>query len=73
MSEMGLYEAMSSTKAVRRLRPDPVDDGVLRRVLTAATWGPSGGNRQAWRIIAVRDPVDHIASIAHYVDQVNIP
>lgn len=56
MSEMGLYEAMSSTRAVRRLRADPIDDQVLRRVLTAATWGPSGGNRQAWRIIAVRDP-----------------
>jgi nitroreductase len=30
---------------------------VLRRVLRAATWGPSGGNLQPWHVIAVRDPV----------------
>lgn len=57
MSEIGLYEAMATTRAVRRLRPDPIPDAVLRRVLTAATWAPTGGNRQAWRVIAVRDPV----------------
>ena len=50
-----LYEIMQTTRAVRRLRPDPIPDDVLRKILTAATWGPSGGNRQPWRIIAVRD------------------
>ena len=55
MSEPGVYEAMSTLRAVRRLRPDPVPDDVLRRVLEAATWAPSGGNRQPWRVIAVRD------------------
>jgi nitroreductase len=56
MTEISLYEAMRTTRAVRRLRPDPIPDDVLRRVLEAATFAPSGGNRQAWRIIAVRDP-----------------
>jgi nitroreductase len=56
MSEIGLYEAMASTRAVRRLRPDPIPDAVLRRVFEAATWAPSGGNRQPWRVIAVREP-----------------
>ena len=56
MSEIGLYEAMRTTRAVRKLRPDPIPDAVLRRVLEAATWAPSGGNRQAWRIVVVRDP-----------------
>lgn len=50
-----LYTAMSTTRAVRRLRPDPVPDDVLKRVLTAFTWGPSGGNRQPWRLVVVRD------------------
>ena len=54
MEELGIYAAMSSTRAVRRLRPDPVPDVVLRRVLNAATWAPSGGNRQPWRIVVVR-------------------
>jgi nitroreductase len=53
---MDLYEAMRTTRAVRRLRPDPVPDDVLRKVIEAATWAPSGGNRQPWRMIAVRDP-----------------
>lgn len=52
-----LYDAASTTRAVRRLRPDPIPDAVLRRVLQAATWGPSGGNLQPWHVIAVRDPV----------------
>ena len=56
MSEIGLYEAMSSTRAVRRLRPDPIPEAVLRRVLEAATWAPTGGNTQPWRVIAVTDP-----------------
>ncbi len=51
-----LYEAASSTRAVRRLRPDPIPDEILRRVLRAATWAPSGGNLQPWHVIAVRDP-----------------
>ncbi len=51
-----LYEAASTTRAVRRLRPDPIPDDVLRRVLRAATWAPSGGNLQPWHVIAVRDP-----------------
>jgi len=56
MSRIDLYEAMSTTRAVRRLRPDPIPDEVLRRVLQAATWVPSGGNRQLWRVIVVKDP-----------------
>jgi nitroreductase len=55
MPDIGLFEAMRSTRAVRRVRPDPVPDDVLRRVIEAATWAPSGGNRQPWRVIAVRD------------------
>jgi nitroreductase/alkylhydroperoxidase family enzyme len=51
-----LYQAASTTRAVRRLRPDPIPDDVLRRVLEAATWAPSGGNLQPWHVIAVRDP-----------------
>jgi nitroreductase len=40
---MDLYDAMSTLRAVRRLRPDPIDEAVVERVLTAATWAPTGG------------------------------
>lgn len=52
---MELYEAMSTLRAVRRLKPDPIPGDVLRRVLEAATWAPSAANRQPWRIVLVRD------------------
>jgi len=49
-----LFEAMSTLRAVRRLRSDPVSDNLMRKVLTAATWAPNGGNRQGWRFVVVR-------------------
>src|SRR2546430_5563780 len=55
MAEIGLYEAMRTLRAVRRLRPEPIPDDVLHRVLEAATWAPTGGNRQPWRVIVVRE------------------
>lgn len=61
MSEIGLYEAMSTLRAVRRLRPDPIPNGVLRRVLEAAAWAPTGGNVQPWRVVVVQDPAKKAA------------
>jgi nitroreductase len=55
MPEMGLYEAMRTLRAVRKLRPDPIPDDVIRRVLEAASWAPTGGNRQPWRIVLVKE------------------
>jgi nitroreductase len=52
---MDLYEAMSTLRAVRRLKTDPIPDDVLHRILQAATWAPTGGNRQPWRVVVVRD------------------
>lgn len=54
-TQPGVYEAMQTLRAVRRLRPDPVPDEVLRRVLDAACQAPTGGNRQPFRIVVVRD------------------
>lgn len=53
--EIGLYDAMSTLRAVRRLKSDPIPDDVLRRILEAASWAPTGGNVQPWRVIVVRD------------------
>jgi nitroreductase len=53
---MDLYEAMSTCRAVRRLRPDPIPEAVLARIVQAAVWAPTGGNVQPWRVILVREP-----------------
>lgn len=49
-----LWTVMSTASAVRRYRPEPVDDAVLERCLRAATWAPSGANQQPWRFVVVR-------------------
>lgn len=54
--EMGLFQTMRTQRAIRRFRPDPVPDSLLRRVLEAATHAPSGGNKQPWFFIVVKDP-----------------
>jgi nitroreductase len=51
-----VFEAMRTNLAVRRYREDPVDDDILRRCLEAATWAPSGSNRQAWHFVVLRSP-----------------
>ena len=53
---MELHQAMSTLRAVRRLKPDPIPSDVLERVLQAACWAPTGGNMQPWKIIVVTDP-----------------
>src|SRR5438045_9332644 len=54
-AEHDLFEIMSTTRAMRRLKPDPVPDELVRRILEAATWAPSAANRQSWRFLVVRD------------------
>jgi nitroreductase len=53
--EVSLYAAMSTLRAVRRLRDEPIPDAVLQRILQAGVWAPSGGNAQPWRVIVVKD------------------
>jgi len=51
-----LFEIMATTRSMRRLKPDPVPDGLVRKILEAGTSAPSGGNMQRWRFLVVRDP-----------------
>jgi len=51
-----LNEALRSTGAVREFRPETVPDDVVYGLLETARFAPNGGNRQAWRVIVVRDP-----------------
>jgi nitroreductase len=53
---MDLIETLRSTGAVREFLPEPIDDAVLHRLLDTARFAPSGGNRQGWRVIVVKDP-----------------
>lgn len=52
---MELYEVMRSTFAARRFTDSPVDDEMLYQILDNARFASSGGNRQGWHVIIVRD------------------
>lgn len=53
---MDVYEALYTTRAMRRVRPDPIPVEVQQRILDAAIRAPSGGNAQGWRFLLVDDP-----------------
>lgn len=50
-----LFEAIDSQRAIRRFKPDPVPDELITRLLQAAIKAPSGGARQGWSFIVIRD------------------
>ena len=52
---MDLYEAMRCAPTSRRFTDEPVSAEALRRALDNARFAPSGGNRQGWRVVVVRD------------------
>jgi nitroreductase len=53
---MDLHEALYTTRAMRRVKPDPIPEDVQKRILDAAIRAPSGGNTQGWRFLLVDDP-----------------
>ena len=53
---MDLFEALYTTRAMRRVRPDPIPLDVQAQILDAAVRAPSGGNQQHWRFLFVDDP-----------------
>jgi nitroreductase len=56
LPNIGLFEAIYSARSIRRLKPDPVPEELITRILDAAIRAPSGGNAQSWGFIVVRDP-----------------
>ena len=53
---METFEALYTTRAMRRVKPDPIPEDVITRMLDAAIRAPSPGNAQQWRFVAVTDP-----------------
>src|SRR3954468_5908515 len=52
---MDFIEVVTTQRAIRRLKPDPIPEAVLRQIMEAAICAPSGGNRQGWSFVIVRD------------------
>lgn len=52
---MDLIDVMRTTFAARQFRRESIPDEVILRILDNARFAPSGGNRQGWHVIAVKD------------------
>ena len=53
--EPGIFEIMYNCRAMRRLKPDPVPEELLLKLVDAGNQGPTGSNAQGVRWIIVRD------------------
>ena len=52
---MELYEVMRTTFAAREFTDQPVSDETIAKILEEARFAPSGGNRQGWKVLVVRE------------------
>jgi nitroreductase len=50
-----LFEIIETTRAMRRLKPDPVPDELIAKILRAGSCAPNGGNTQKWRFLVIKD------------------
>ena len=61
-----LFEIMRTTRSMRRLKPDPVPNALIHKILEAAVCAPSGGNMQRWRFLVIKDAAIKKAVGAYY-------
>jgi len=53
--DIGVFEAIHNCRSIRYLKPDPVPDDVIRKILDAAIRAPTGSNRQSWHFLVIKD------------------
>ena len=53
---MELRTVLQTTPSVREFTDEPVSDALVHSILDAARFAPNGGNRQAWRVIVLKEP-----------------
>lgn len=83
---MDFFEVVTTQRAIRRLRPDPIPEAALRQILEAAICAPTGGNRQGWSFLVIRDPAlrarlgelyreawDELMKVPYYRDAATAP
>jgi nitroreductase len=64
--EFDLLEAIYTTRATRRLKPDPVPRDIIMRIIEAATMAPSNSNRQPWIFVVVTEAETRQFAGQHY-------
>ena len=49
-----ILACLARRRSIRHFTAEPVPSEIVRRLIEAAGWAPSGGNRQGWEFIVVR-------------------
>ena len=52
---LDVFDIIHTTRAMRRLKPDPVPDELIRKILQAGISAANGANRQTWRFMVIKD------------------
>jgi len=52
---MDVFEAIRDRRSVRKYKAEPVLDNLVKKLLEAAVWAPSGSNIQPWNFIVIKD------------------
>ena len=55
LASQDIFDVMHTMRAMRRLKPDPVPDELVVKILNSAIRAPSGGNNQPWHFVVVKD------------------
>lgn len=55
-TDVDVMDGIKGRRSIRRYKPDPVPEEILRALLEAVRWSPSWANTQCWQVIVVRDP-----------------
>ena len=53
---MSLLEVIKTRRSIRSFKDAPIPDEAVEQILDAARLAPSGGNRQRWEFVYVKDP-----------------
>src|SRR5262249_18980385 len=66
-----LLDLVKSRASVRKLKPDPIPDDYVTRILEVGRWSMSGANGQPWDFIVVKDPDTKKALFRAYIEENN--
>ncbi|MCI5130350.1 MAG: nitroreductase family protein [Candidatus Electrothrix sp. EH2] len=63
-----IQQAIKERRSIREFTEQPVEQEILRRIITAGIWAPSGLNNQPWRFVTIRDQEisTRLAALTHY-------
>jgi nitroreductase len=63
-----MLDAIKNRRSIRRFKKQAVDEKLVKEIIEAGTWAPSGLNNQPWKFVVVRSPAvkDKLAEQTHY-------